>query len=87
MSSNSENEIVRSLAGNAEVQGYVGDSVSRMASNKDVQRSVGNALATAAEDRETQKRVASAVWSGAKTGGSAATDLASAAAKSYFSSE
>ena len=74
------------MANNAEVQGYVGDSVSRLASNKDVQRSVGNALANAAEDRETQKRVASAMWSGAKTGSSAAADLASTAAQSYFSS-
>lgn len=87
MAQNSDNQIVRTLASNEQVQGYVGDSVSSLASNKEVQRSVGNALANAAEDRETQKKVASAVWSGAKTSSAFAGEIASQAARSYMDSQ
>ena len=87
MAQNSENEIIRQMAGNEEVQGYAGNAVASLASNTEVQRAVGNALATAAEDKETQKKVASAVWSGTKSSTAFAGNVASAAAKSYFESQ
>ena len=81
----SDNDVVKLVASNQQVQGYVGDSVASMAGNKDVQRAVANTLAAAAEDRETQKKVASAVWSGTKTSSSFLADVGVAAAKAYMS--
>merc|ERR1712054_124206 len=81
IANNSDNEIVKHLAKNEQVQEFVGDSVSSVVSNKEVQRAVGNALASAAEDKETQKKVAGAVWEGTKRSSSLLGNVASSAAK------